>query len=317
MSDLKQRGVALGRKQNKRGEEAFHRWYEAHWGERWAALVDAMAGPRRPVALWNPHCGLTPAEALPPEAHPWPEEGLDSAQWPLCWVAPQIPPPPLDRAARPAYYILDSASILAAAACRVEPGDDVLDMCAAPGGKSLFLAAALGVAGQLTANELSRARYERLKRVLHGYLPPSWRDDRLRLTRYDASRWCLYEQERYHKILLDVPCSSEHHLLHSPKDLARWSPARSKQLAIRQYALLASALEVVEIGGWITYSTCSVSPLECDQIIARLHKKRSGRFQLAPPPWTHGEDTAFGRWLLPDRGEGWGPIYVATLQRIA
>jgi 16S rRNA C967 or C1407 C5-methylase (RsmB/RsmF family) len=94
-----------------------------------------------------------------------------------------------------------------------------------------------------------------------------------------------------------------------------WSPARSRHLAVRQYALLASALAVVKPGGRLVYSTCSISPAENDAIIARLMKKRAGEAEVLKPRLEIGEATEQGWMILPD-ATGYGPIYLAALQRV-
>ena len=108
---------------------------------------------------------------------------------------------------------MDGASILAAQALDPQPGDDILDLCAAPGGKSLMLAEKIAEAGTLVANDRSASRRGRLKRVLESYIPNPVRE-RIRVTGHDATKWCVFETEAYDRILLDAPCSSERHVLH-------------------------------------------------------------------------------------------------------
>ncbi|MES2855742.1 MAG: RsmB/NOP family class I SAM-dependent RNA methyltransferase, partial [Bdellovibrionota bacterium] len=91
--------------------------------------------------------------------------------------------------------------------------------------------------------------------------------------------------------------------------------ARSKNLAVRQYSLLVSALQVVKHGGRIVYSTCSLSPLENDDVIARLLKKRKGEATVVKPTFEIGEPTELGWQILPDK-TGFGPIYLSVLERI-
>jgi len=149
--------------------------------------------------------------------------------------------------------------------------------------------------------------------VLEDYLP---RDvlARVRVTGHDGAKWCLHETEAFDRVLLDAPCSGERHLLENPEELKVWSPARSKNLSVRQYALLASAHAVVRVGGRIVYSTCSISPLENDAVIARLLKKRPGEVAVRKPSYELGEPTEHGWMILPDRS-GFGPIYHAVLER--
>lgn len=211
-------------------------------------------------------------------------------------------------------YYLDQASRIAAEALGVQTGDRVLDMCAAPGGKSLILALAMGAEGRLIANDRSAARRNRLHRVLDTHLPESLRSS-VTVTGHDATRWGLHESGVYDRILLDAPCSSERHVINSAPHLRQWSPGRSKRLAAQAFAMLCAALEALKPGGVLLYSTCALSPLENDGVLRRLHKKRAGRFHSLPPEAEAGETTEFGFQIWPDTAEGRGPIYMARLTK--
>ncbi len=234
-------------------------------------------------------------------------------------------------------YFLDMASVIAAAALAVQPGERVLDLCAAPGGKSLVLALAAGPSGSLTANDRSSERRSRLRRVLSDHLPPELLA-RVRVSSHDAARWGLHERGAYDRVLADVPCSSERHLVASPQLVARWSPARTRHLAIQAYAILASGLDAARAGGTLLYATCALSPHENDEVIGKLLERRgrelaldgpgllaeslaesavlrtllpAGRRGLSP------ELTRFGLQLWPDKAQGMGPIYFARIEKRA
>ena len=219
-------------------------------------------------------------------------------------------------------YYFDMASAAAAAALGVSQGDSVLDMCAAPGGKTLMLAITLCGTGSLTSNDRSSARRKRLKDVIETHLPPALREN-INVTGHDSTKWGLFEQDVYDRILLDAPCSSEEHVLKSPAHLKRWSQSRTKQLSIQAHAMLAAAVEAVKPGGTIIYSTCALSPLENDGVIAKLLKKRSDRVSVnridllkidqAFVKSLVAEETEYGLHILPDKNGGYGPIYMARL----
>jgi 5-methylcytosine rRNA methyltransferase NSUN4 len=209
-------------------------------------------------------------------------------------------------------YFLDEASVMAAGSLGVEPGHRVLDMCAAPGGKSLVLALRLDGCGSLTANDRSSARRARLHRVLDEYLPTRLRDT-VDIRSHDATRWGLYEKDVYDRVLLDAPCSSERHVINSPSHLAKWTPARTRNLAAQAYSLLASAFLATKPGGHIVYSTCALSPLENDEVVGKLLRKKA--VVSIPLDQSGGETTAHGVQFFPDRDGGRGPMYVAKLQK--
>lgn len=213
-----------------------------------------------------------------------------------------------------APYFLDAASVAAAKALGVTDGDEVLDLCAAPGGKTLVIATAMGSSGSLTANDRSSARRARLRRVLEEHLPAAVRD-RVHVSSHDASRWGLYEQNRYDRVLVDVPCSSERHVLRSPGHLAEWTPARTKHLAIQAYAMLAAGFTALRPGGTLVYSTCTVSPGENDGVVHKLVDKQGALVELDRAEAPCGEPTELGWIVLPDRCDGLGPLYFARLRK--
>lgn len=214
----------------------------------------------------------------------------------------------------PIYY-MDEASIHAARALDVLVGDRVLDLCAAPGGKTLILAEALAEAGRLVANDRSATRRARLLTVLREYLPPDVLE-RVQVTGHDAEKWCLHERDAYDRILLDAPCSSEGHVLRDPRALAEWTPARITQLARRQYAMLASALQVVRVGGRIVYSTCALIEEENDSVVQRLLDRRGDGVRVLDPSAPMGRRAGHGWEIHPDRDGGRGPIYFCVLERV-
>lgn len=213
-------------------------------------------------------------------------------------------------------YYLDGASILAASLLPIQHGDEVLDMCAAPGGKSLVIASKLAGTGSLLCNDRSSQRRGRLKKVLDEHLPVEWRAT-VAISSHDATRWGLHQQQAYDAILLDAPCSSERHVLKDPAALADWGPARTKHLSVQQFAMLAAALEAVRIGGTILYCTCAISRTENQGVIEKLQVKREGRFEEIKVSVQGAESLEYGQILLPDTSEGTGPMYFCLLRRLA
>lgn len=273
----------------RRGLEAFENFYAGVYGERWPAISEALRGERAHVARPNGFLARATAE---------------------------------DRELRDVYP-MDGASIAVARALGAIPGETVLDMCAAPGGKSLVVAEDLFlngegvVPGRLITNEISQERRTRLTRVLHEYVPRALREN-IFVKGLDGNQYGLREPGVYDRVLLDAPCSGEKHLLENPKEMAEWSPRRSENLAVRQYSLLASAWSAVREGGRVVYSTCSLSPLENDEVIAKLLKRRKAEVRvlrreefLGP---VNAEATVHGYCFLPDQG-GWGPMYFAVLEK--
>ena len=227
-------------------------------------------------------------------------------------------------------YFIDAASVRAAAHLPLAGASKILDLCAAPGGKSLVLASLMDKDAALDCNERSFERKKRLVKVCDSCLPEDIRR-RVRISCSDGTKWCLTQPESYERILLDVPCSSERHVLNSPPHLCKWSPSRIKSLTVEQWALLSGAYRLLSAGGYILYSTCALCPDENDIVVARLFKKFSGARKIdvcetdfpaeklqrfcALPALSQYERTEYGCHILPDRQNGAGPIWFSLIKK--
>lgn len=298
----------------------FEETYSELFGERWPGLRAALARPDPYSVCLNPLRG--DAESVFLERVGAEGEGVAQPVPGLAGVFFRAEPFPPPEEASPAtqdpglapWYAMDAASVMAARALGVEAGHRVLDLCAAPGGKAWNLAVELADGGELVANDRSAARRARLHRVLEAMLPADLRR-RVRVTGHDGARWGMHEPEAYDRVLLDAPCSSEAHVLASDKARADWSPARSRQLARRQYALLAAAIDALRPQGRVLYATCALSPAENDGVIERtLGSRRGPRLCKLGFEGAFGEPTDHGWLILPDR-TGFGPIYFALLEK--
>lgn len=272
------------------GGLAFHDFYRAIYGSRWDDLARSLAGPSRPCGLRvRPEGGY---ELLPP---------LPASSSPACGCG--------GGEGDPAVFYLDEASVEAAAALILPEEGQVLDACAAPGGKSLVLAARMGAELRLLCNELSPDRRRRLGAVLDASLPAGIRS-RVSVLGADAASLCLRRPEAFGAVLLDAPCSSERHVLADPAALAAWTPSRPRSLARRQYALLSSAFLMLMPGGFLVYSTCSINPGENDDVAQRLMDKHGDRLSLDRSRIDGAEPTGLGCIVMPDTSGGAGPMYV-------
>jgi 16S rRNA (cytosine1407-C5)-methyltransferase len=159
-------------------------------------------------------------------------------------------------------YIQDPASAAAAYALAPEPGDWVLDLCAAPGSKTTLLAERMRNQGALVANDVA------IKRI-RGLI--------FNLRRMGVANTAVIKSfgeqlgniyfETFDKVLLDAPCSALGTLHKSPEVLSWWSFRRSGQLAREQAGLLYSGLKALKPGGTLVYSTCTLAPEENEFVI--------------------------------------------------
>jgi 16S rRNA C967 or C1407 C5-methylase (RsmB/RsmF family) len=287
-----------------KGPDGFESFYSALYGERWVRLKEALLAPKKHVAILNPfskyHFQDNPVQIT----------GLSFDHD----VRDTFPSPQKTEEGYMNYYLMDAASVLPVEALALCPGDKVVDLCAAPGGKSFLSALKLKNQGLLVSNDRSAARRARIHRIFDDYLPKTEQKN-LTITSHDATKWSLYQKSIYDKVLLDAPCSSERHVLEDSKELSLWALGRTKAIAVTQFAMLASALDILKVGGTLVYSTCALSQLENDEIIKKLYQKRTGRFELIRKEFSFGEPTEFGWRILPDT-TGWGPFYLAMIRRI-
>lgn len=299
--------------------EAFNEHFAKIYQERWPALYQALLSPEKQVARVNMFSAEAKEWFLGKKAATLAGDEILQKLRSCFWIDEGTHPRRMIEDLLD-IYIMDPASIFAARALGARPGERILDMCAAPGGKTLVLAEDLfreaeEAPGELRANDLSEDRRERLKKVIQQYIPRTVRDN-VWVAGKDAVQFGLREPDSFDRVLLDAPCSGERHILENPQAQKEWSAKRSEHLAARQYSLLSAALLAVKPGGRIVYSTCSISPDENDDVIRKLLKKKKDGVCLLEPelPVASAEKTEFGVQFLPDRC-GFGPIYYAVIEK--
>ncbi|ORY41079.1 S-adenosyl-L-methionine-dependent methyltransferase [Rhizoclosmatium globosum] len=229
-----------------------------------------------------------------------------------------FPPPKMDMGGVKTHYLMDLASVVATEGLDLQPGDTVLDMCAAPGGKSFCMLQRLGPRGRLIANEMSNDRRTRLRKVLKEYIPTQILTTCIETTGFDGTKKDSFPRNTYPKILCDAPCSSERHVLHDDAELGQWSAGRTKASAKRQVQLLGNALRAaLDEGGRVVYATCSISKHENDLVVQKVIKKSPFKVNVRTHDraWMVGEPTEVGWIVLPDTPGRWGPLYFAVLEK--
>jgi NOL1/NOP2/fmu family ribosome biogenesis protein len=183
--------------------------------------------------------------------------------------------------------------MLVAEALDVRPGQVVLDLAAAPGGKATHLAALLGGAGLLVTNEVVRARIKPLGENLE-----RWGVRNAVILNDRPERIADALGSVFDRVLLDAPCSGEGMFRKSPAARAEWSQEHVDGSANRQRAILAAAARTVRPGGLLLYSTCTFAPEENEQVIATFltdHPAWELRAIRRPP----GVDPGRPGWVKP------------------
>uniref|UniRef100_A0A0R3RXQ9 NOL1/NOP2/Sun domain family member 4 n=1 Tax=Elaeophora elaphi TaxID=1147741 RepID=A0A0R3RXQ9_9BILA len=242
------------------------------------------------------------------------------------------PPPPKDEVGTPGWWLLDGGSVVPVLALGLTKESNILDMCAAPGGKSLLILQT-DLMAKLTCNDNKQSRLGQLHRALGQYIPVnSDVADRIILKRKDASVLESWDEcNSYDTVLADVPCTSDR-LSVNRDDGNLYSTHLTEQrlnLPQVQTRMLVNALRSVRVGGSVVYSTCALSPVQNDGVIENSvaiaeeyfgikavelslsqmvsHFKNIYRFSDKPRR---------GLLVLPFLPSNCGPMYVCKLQRI-
>lgn len=155
------------------------------------------------------------------------------------------------------YYVQELSAQMPAPLLQVEPGMAVLDLCAAPGGKSAQLLQALQDTGLLVSNEIVPKRAQ----ILCGNLERMGGSHML-ITSMEPESLCTHTGPVFDRVLVDAPCAGEGMFRKEPEAVAAWSPEHVTSCAARQRNILMSAQKAVKPGGRLVYSTCSFSPEE-------------------------------------------------------
>lgn len=163
------------------------------------------------------------------------------------------------------YYLQEPSAMAPAALLPVTPGDKVLDLCAAPGGKSTELGAKLGGDGLLVANDISSSRAKALLKNLELSGIPN-----ILVTSEAPEKLAGIFGTYFDKILADVPCSGEGMFRRDPSLIRSWEERGPEYYVPIQREILSHAVSMLKPGGLLLYSTCTFSPREDEENIGWL-----------------------------------------------
>lgn len=160
------------------------------------------------------------------------------------------------------YYIQEPSAMSAAALLAPKPGMRVLDLCAAPGGKSTQLATYLGDSGLLVSNEINTQR----SRILSQNIERMGIKNAI-VTNEDSFVLASHFPGFFNAIQVDAPCSGEGMFRKLPEAIEQWSMENVAICAARQKEILDNAAVMLKPGGTIVYSTCTFSKEENEDVI--------------------------------------------------
>ena len=159
-----------------------------------------------------------------------------------------------------AWYIQEPGAMMPAAVLNAQPGETILDLCAAPGGKSTQIGLAMGGKGLLVCNEPVPKRAQVLSRNVERMGLPNTIVT-CAVPEQLARKW----PEGFDAVMVDAPCSGEGMFRRDPATRNEWTPEKAKGCAVRQREILREAAALVRPGGRLVYSTCTYNPEENEQ----------------------------------------------------
>ncbi|CAM3114723.1 NOL1/NOP2/sun family putative RNA methylase [Lactobacillus bombicola] len=218
-------------------------------------------------------------------------------------------------------YSQDPAAMFPAMIAEAKPGERVLDLCAAPGGKSTALGEQLQSQGLLLANEISRSRAKILRENIE-----RWGISNALITNETPQKLASQLPHFFDKIVVDAPCSGEGMFRKNNEAINYWSPDYISVCQKRQKDILTEAVKMLRPGGELIYSTCTFAPEENEQIISWL--VTNFNFEILPiklakiavdhghPEWADGNlslKNTLRFWPFDELGEG---QFVAKLKLV-
>lgn len=246
---------------------AFLEKYQELLGKDFEPFLQASK-TKQPKCLWANSLKIAPGEL---------KKELEREEWKLTALpfhanAFEVREGPL----KPAGHLLfrtghfnlqEKASMLPALVLDPRPGERVLDCTAAPGNKTLQLACLLRGEGEIAAVEISPKRAADLEKNIKKFGAHNVRVQCTDFLHFEAA-------EPFQRILLDAPCSNEGWVRKRREALKQWSEKSVKRKAKQQKRLLLHAFDLLEKGGSLVYSVCTLSPEECEGVVQQLLKKR-------------------------------------------
>ncbi|MBP7057393.1 RsmB/NOP family class I SAM-dependent RNA methyltransferase [Candidatus Gracilibacteria bacterium] len=294
------------------GREAFIAYYQTAFGDE-GTLAQVLSHHSQPIVRFASKNQAQLAQLWQAAHLPWQPLSwcADAVRWPTDIPAGTT----LPGHDQHLFYLQNASSLLPVLALAAQPGDTILDACAAPGGKGLYIAEQIHYQGTLMLNDSSPARSQRIQRIFEEHqVPPCYH-----ITKGNAATIFRQHPEHFDRILLDAPCSSEKHVWQSAEHLKQWSYGRIRRLAQQQYALLSGLWRALKPGGRLVYSTCALNQEENELVIDKFLKKYSDTVRTMNYPQTlpgYQTNSAYGRISMDSlSNDNLDPMFIAILEK--
>ena len=282
--------------------ELFLKRMEAQLGPEYPEYLTSLERPRAVALRFNPQKGEAPALPFATSPVPWEPLGY--------YYDPDARPGLHPYHDAGVYYLQEASAMAPAVLLDPQPGEKILDLCAAPGGKTTQIAGKMAGQGLLVCNEIHPKR----ARILSQNVERMGISNALVLNETPATL-----AQRFHgffdRILVDAPCSGEGMFRKEAAAVADWSPELVDMCARRQGEILDAAAGMLRPGGRLVYSTCTFAPQEDEEAVASfLARHPDYAPEKVDAPWfTPGENGSFRLWPHKLLGEG---HFAAVLRRM-
>lgn len=266
---------------------------ESQLGAEYPAFLESLERPRAVALRLNPLKGDAPKLPFVETRVPWEEQGYY-----------------YDVDARPGlhpyheagvYYLQEASAMAPVTLLDPQPGENVCDLCAAPGGKTTQIAAKMAGEGFLLCNEINAKRAKILSRNIERMGVSN-----ALVTNEHPENLAKRYEGFFDRVLVDAPCSGEGMFRKEEAAVTDWSLQTVTMCAHRQREILRSAAKLVKPGGRLVYSTCTFATEENEQTVAAFLQDHEEFVpeEVSAPWFVHGENGSFRLWPHKLLGEG-------------
>jgi len=273
--------------------EEFLRRLEGQLGPEYPEFLESLERPRAVALRFNPLKGSAPELPFTEAAVPWEPMGF--------YYDPDSRPGLHPYHEAGVYYLQEASAMSAVALLDPQPGERVLDLCAAPGGKTTQIAGRMLGRGFLLCNEINPKRARILARNVERMGVPH-----ALVTNEHPEKLAQRLPGAFDRVLIDAPCSGEGMFRKEEAAVTDWSMETVQMCARRQAEILDSGAALVRPGGRLVYSTCTFAPEENEMTVAAF-LQRHPEFETEPvaAPWfTPAGPGQFRLWPHKLLGEG-------------
>ena len=233
---------------------------QSQLGQEYPAYLESLERPRAVALRFNPLKGERPRLPFVGKPVPWEKNGY--------YYEPDARPGLHPYHEAGVYYLQEASAMSAVALLNPQPGENICDLCAAPGGKTTQIAGHMMGKGFLLCNEINPKRAKILSRNIERMGVAN-----ALVTNEHPSRLAERLPAFFDRVLIDAPCSGEGMFRKEEAAVTDWSPETVEMCARRQAEILDSGAQLVRPGGRLVYSTCTFAPAENEQAVTEFLKR--------------------------------------------